>query len=203
MAATLIVITPSPSLAVSSTSSPAPSSSCSSFCPSSYKQQAIALLESSRHVQPSLPVNIRSKTALSLPKAGHTHALWARFDGRSETELPVELEAITSEEALDSALASAKESSKPIIVDWMAQWCRKCIYLKPKLEKLAADYQPDIKFYFVDVNTVPQALVRRADVTMPTIQLWKDGEKCDEVIGGHKAWLVIEEVREMIEKHVR
>jgi thiol-disulfide isomerase/thioredoxin len=22
----------------------------------------------------------------------------------------------------------------------MASWCRKCIYLKPKLEKLAADY---------------------------------------------------------------
>ena len=24
----------------------------------------------------------------------------------------------------------------------MANWCRKCIYLKPKLEKLAADYYP-------------------------------------------------------------
>ena len=23
-----------------------------------------------------------------------------------------------------------------IIVDWMAKWCRKCIYLKPKLEKM-------------------------------------------------------------------
>jgi thioredoxin-like negative regulator of GroEL len=24
----------------------------------------------------------------------------------------------------------------------MANWCRKCIYLKPKLEKLAVDYYP-------------------------------------------------------------
>ncbi|KAL7177864.1 hypothetical protein ACSBR2_031094 [Camellia fascicularis] len=24
----------------------------------------------------------------------------------------------------------------------MASWCRKCVYLKPKLEKLAADYHP-------------------------------------------------------------
>lgn len=23
-----------------------------------------------------------------------------------------------------------------VVVDWMAKWCRKCIYLKPKLEKL-------------------------------------------------------------------
>jgi len=24
----------------------------------------------------------------------------------------------------------------------MAKWCRKCIYLKPKLERLAAEYHP-------------------------------------------------------------
>ncbi len=23
-----------------------------------------------------------------------------------------------------------------VVVDWMAAWCRKCIYLKPKLEKM-------------------------------------------------------------------
>lgn len=36
---------------------------------------------------------------------------------------------------------------------------------------------------------------------MPTIQLWKDGEWKEEVIGGHKAWLVMDEVREMIQKY--
>lgn len=35
-----------------------------------------------------------------------------------------------------------------------------------------------------------------------TLQLWKDGEMKAEVIGGHKAWLVIDEVREMIQKFV-
>jgi hypothetical protein len=33
------------------------------------------------------------------------------------------------------------------------------------------------------------------------IQLWKDGEWVAEVIGGHKAWLVMDEVREMIQKY--
>uniref|UniRef100_A0A0D9VLN9 Uncharacterized protein n=1 Tax=Leersia perrieri TaxID=77586 RepID=A0A0D9VLN9_9ORYZ len=46
-----------------------------------------------------------------------------------------------------------------------------------------------VRFYFVDVNKVPQAV------------LWKDGEWAEEVIGGHKAWLVMDEVREMIQKH--
>lgn len=34
------------------------------------------------------------------------------------------------------------------------------------------------------------------------VQIWRDGEWKDEVIGGHKAWLVMDEVREMIQKHL-
>ncbi|KAF5737355.1 WCRKC thioredoxin 1 isoform 1 [Tripterygium wilfordii] len=115
----------------------------------------------------------------------------------------IEMEPINDSDHLDQILQSAQELSQPIIIDWMAAWCRKCIYLKPKLEKLAAEYDPKFKFYYVDVNKVPQALVKRGNITkMPTIQLWKDGEMKAEVIGGHKAWLVIDEVREMIQKFV-
>ncbi|XP_077230744.1 thioredoxin-like 3-1, chloroplastic [Tasmannia lanceolata] len=113
----------------------------------------------------------------------------------------VEMEAVTGPDHFDQILLEAQELCQPVIIDWMAAWCRKCIYLKPKLEKLAAEYHPKIKFYFVDVNKVSQALVKRGNISkMPTIQLWKDGEMRAEVIGGHKAWLVIDEVREMIQK---
>ena len=29
-----------------------------------------------------------------------------------------------------------------VVVDWMAKWCRKCIYLKPKLEKMLREDFP-------------------------------------------------------------
>ncbi|CAH1418349.1 unnamed protein product [Lactuca virosa] len=115
----------------------------------------------------------------------------------------VEMEPITDSDHLDLILDKANQASQPIIIDWMAAWCRKCIYLKPKLEKLAAEYDTKLKFYCVDVNNVPQTLVKRGNISkMPTIQLWKDREMKAEVIGGHKAWLVIEEVREMIQNFV-
>lgn len=34
-------------------------------------------------------------------------------------------------------------------IDRMAAWCRKCIYLKPKLEKLAADYDNKWVWYLI------------------------------------------------------
>ncbi|KAK4749278.1 hypothetical protein SAY87_026727 [Trapa incisa] len=115
----------------------------------------------------------------------------------------IEMESIHDCDHLDKALQRASELSQPILIDWMAAWCRKCIYLKPKLEKLAAEYEDKIKFYCADVNKVPQTLVKRGNISkMPTIQVWKDGEMKEEIIGGHKAWLVIEEVKEMIEKFI-
>ncbi|KAF7091226.1 hypothetical protein CFC21_093849 [Triticum aestivum] len=118
-----------------------------------------------------------------------------------DASVPVEMGEIDSMDKLDAALASSAEQNQPIIIDWMASWCRKCIYLKPKLEKIAGEF-PGVMFYFVDVNKVPQAVVKRGNISkMPTIQLWKDGEWKEEVIGGHKAWLVMDEVREMIHKY--
>ncbi|OMO68920.1 Thioredoxin [Corchorus olitorius] len=126
-------------------------------------------------------------------------ALWPDLSRPST----LEMEPINDCDQLDQILLRAQELSQPILIDWMAAWCRKCIYLKPKLEKLAAEYDTKMKFYYVDVNKVPQGLVKRGNITkMPTIQLWKDGEMKEEVIGGHKAWLVIEEVRQMIQKFV-
>ncbi|BFG22413.1 hypothetical protein CerSpe_086870 [Prunus speciosa] len=117
-----------------------------------------------------------------------------------DTPISVELVPISGETQFDRVMAQAQQLEESVVVVWMASWCRKCIYLKPKLEKLAAEYYPRLRFYSVDVNSVPHKLVAHAEVTkMPTIQLWKDGKKQAEVIGGHKAYLVVNEVREMIE----
>ncbi|KAH8959328.1 hypothetical protein BDL97_06G073800 [Sphagnum fallax] len=112
-----------------------------------------------------------------------------------EKPLSMELTPITLEAQFDQIL----ETGSPVVIDWMAKWCRKCIYLKPKLERLAAEYHPHIKFYSVDVNDVPAILLKRAEVSkMPTIQLWRNKEKEGEVIGGDTAGHVMDQVRAML-----
>ncbi|KQK01673.1 thioredoxin-like 3-1, chloroplastic [Brachypodium distachyon] len=146
--------------------------------------------------------------ALWLPRGGGGGGVrrgrgWVRAEAAYfwDASVPVEMAEIDSIDTLDAAVGWSVDNNQPIIIDWMASWCRKCIYLKPKLEKIAGEY-PGVRFYFVDVNKVPQAVVKRGNISkMPTIQLWKDGEWKEEVIGGHKAWLVMDEVREMIQKY--
>ncbi|XP_057475763.1 thioredoxin-like 3-2, chloroplastic isoform X1 [Actinidia eriantha] len=133
-------------------------------------------------------------------KALTSHSEEGSVQGLDSSPVSVELERISSENQFDRVVAEAQQIEESVVIVWIASWCRKCVYLKPKLEKLAADYYPRIRFYSVDVNNVPHKLVVRAGVTkMPTIQLWKDSKKQAEVIGGHKAYLVSNEVREMIE----
>ncbi|KAJ3672168.1 hypothetical protein LUZ60_006889 [Juncus effusus] len=123
----------------------------------------------------------------------------AAMDGL-EAAISVELERITGEDQFDLVMKDTQRIKEPVVVLWMANWCRKCIYLKPKLEKLAAEFYPRVRFYCIDVNLVPQRLVNRAGITkMPTIQLWNDCKIQGEVNGGYASWMVIEDIRRMIE----
>lgn len=98
-----------------------------------------------------------------------------------------ELDALASEDAFDDAI----HSGDVVVVDFMATWCRKCIFLKGKLEKFAAR-TPAARFCWVDVNAVPQALIRRVGVeSMPTLQIYVRGEKVYELVAGEDGEAVI------------
>ncbi|XP_057475458.1 thioredoxin-like 3-2, chloroplastic isoform X2 [Actinidia eriantha] len=108
-------------------------------------------------------------------KALTSHSEEGSVQGLDSSPVSVELERISSENQFDRVVAEAQQIEESVVIVW-------------------------IRFYSVDVNNVPHKLVVRAGVTkMPTIQLWKDSKKQAEVIGGHKAYLVSNEVREMIE----
>ncbi|XP_064998343.1 thioredoxin-like 3-2, chloroplastic isoform X2 [Musa acuminata AAA Group] len=117
--------------------------------------------------------------AVSFAAAGGTTAWSAKEVAPSpeEEEPPtsVALEPIVSEEHFDRIIAEAHQLEEPIVV-----LC--------------------IRFYCIDVNTVPHRLVNRAGITkMPTIQLWRDSQNQAGVIAGYKAWMVVDDVRKMID----
>ncbi|CAH8379662.1 unnamed protein product [Eruca vesicaria subsp. sativa] len=121
-------------------------------------------------------------------------AIDAQKQGIDDSPVSIELGPISSESQFDEVMEEAQKVGESVVIVWMAAWCRKCIYLRPKLEKLAAEFYPRLRFYHVDVNAVPYRLVSRAGVT-----LWRNNQKQAEVIGGHKAHFVVNEVRDMIE----
>ncbi len=73
-------------------------------------------------------------------------------------------------------------SSGIVLVDFYAEWCGPCKMLEPILEEIVKDL-PDLKVIKVDVDNYQSIAGEYGVMSMPTMLLFKDGQKVDQKIG--------------------
>ena len=69
------------------------------------------------------------------------------------------------------------------VVDFSASWCGPCKMLKPVLEELEKEYE-GISFVYVDVDEQKDLSISLQIMSVPTIQIFKDG-KLVKMISGY------------------
>ena len=73
-------------------------------------------------------------------------------------------------------------SEKITLVDFSASWCMPCRMFKPIVEELAEN-MPEINVYNVDIDEAEDIAKRYRIFSVPTLLIFKNGEKIDSSVG--------------------
>lgn len=90
---------------------------------------------------------------------------------------------IKSMDEFNAMLETSK--SKTVIIDFTATWCPPCKMIGPIFEGMASEF-PDVEFLKVDVDDAEDVAAKCGIQAMPTFQVFKGGEKVDEMSGADK-----------------
>ena len=77
--------------------------------------------------------------------------------------------------------AEVKDASGYVLVDFWSESCESCKALMPDVEALAEKYAAQVKFAKLNVAKARRLAIGEQVLGLPTIVLYKDGQKIDEV----------------------
>ena len=76
----------------------------------------------------------------------------------------------------DSFEQEVLNSSKPVLVDFWAEWCGPCKVIAPILDEIATEYDGRLKVAKLDIDDNPQTPPKYGIRGIPTLMLFKNGE---------------------------
>ncbi len=68
------------------------------------------------------------------------------------------------------------QSQQPVVVDFYATWCPPCRALSPILDRLAQEFDGQIRFVKINSDEEPELADRYQITSLPTVLLFEDGE---------------------------
>ena len=86
---------------------------------------------------------------------------------------------VITKENFDSEVLKAEGT---VLVDFWASWCGPCRMLSPILDEVASE-RPDVKVGKINVDEQPELAQQFGIMSIPTLLVFKNGEKVQESVG--------------------
>ena len=94
--------------------------------------------------------------------------------------------------------AEVLKSSKPVIVDYWAEWCGPCRQVSPVLEEIASEHGDKIDVVKLNIDEYPAISQRYKIMAIPTMSVFKDGEVVKQIVGAKPKAALLRELADFI-----
>ena len=94
--------------------------------------------------------------------------------------------------------AEVLQNSKPVIVDYWAEWCGPCKMIAPVLEEIASEYGEKIDVVKLNVDDNPAIAQRYSILAIPTLNVFQNGEVVKQIKGAKPKAALLRDLADFI-----
>ncbi|OWZ00456.1 Thioredoxin [Phytophthora megakarya] len=109
-------------------------------------------------------------------------------EGQSLRQRKAQVVTVTSQAEWEQLIQQNQESSKALVVDFWATWCKPCVEIAPFYEELSTRF-PAAVFARVDVDELESEMDEFDVTSLPCFKVFKSGRVVDELGGAIRSAL--------------
>lgn len=98
----------------------------------------------------------------------------------------------------DADFGTTIAGSKPVLVDFWAEWCGPCKLIAPVLEEISAEYGEKITIAKLNIDENPQTAASHDVMSIPTMVVFQNGVEKKRIVGARPKAAMVSELSEFI-----